>query len=149
MQNKKINSVRAIDSFYESVRKYFNGFSTFVISMIFKNQAVGSLIGSYDTSYAYPNTHYLEINGSKGRILIEDQVRKYSFNKKDNETAVSTQKREQREDSHVSITGRPNIDEISKRNEESARQERRSSYLVAGIIVLLIMAVMLLVYFLS
>jgi predicted dehydrogenase len=64
-----------------------NGFSTFVVSMKFKNKSVGSLVGSYDTSYAYPNTHYLEINGSKGRILIEDQVRKYSFNKKDNETA--------------------------------------------------------------
>jgi len=44
-------------------------------------------LGSYDTSYAYPNTHYLEINGSKGRIIIEDQVKKYTFNKKDNETA--------------------------------------------------------------
>ena len=38
-----------------------NGFSTFVVSMKFKNKSVGSLIGSYDTSYAYPNSHYLEI----------------------------------------------------------------------------------------
>ena len=56
---------------------------------------------------------------------------------------------EQKEDTRPTITGRPNIDEISKRNEEAVRQERRSSYLVAGIIVLLIMAVMLLVYFIS
>ena len=55
--------------------------------MKFKNNAVGSLLGSYDTSYEYPNTHYVEINGSKGRILIEDQVKKYTFNKKNSETA--------------------------------------------------------------
>ena len=64
-----------------------NGYSTFVVSMKFKNNAVGSLLGSYDTSYAYPNTHYIEINGSKGRILIEDQVKKYTYNKKNSEVA--------------------------------------------------------------
>ena len=69
--------------------------------------------------------------------------------KKDNETAVSTQKREQREDSHASITGRPNIDEISKRNEEAEKRERKSFYTVTGIIVLLIIVVILLVYFFS
>ena len=77
--------IKSVHSFMTN--KTNNGFSTFVISMKFKNKSVGSLVGSYDTSYAYPNTHYLEINGSKGRILIEDQVRKYSFNKKDDETA--------------------------------------------------------------
>ena len=77
--------IKSVHSFMTN--KTNNGFSTFVVSMKFKNKSVGSLVGSYDTSYAYPNTHYLEINGSKGRILIEDQVRKYSFNKKDNETA--------------------------------------------------------------
>ena len=64
-----------------------NGFSTFVVSMKFKNNAIGSLLGSYDTSYAYPNSHYVEINGTKGRILIEDQVKKYTFNKKGSEVA--------------------------------------------------------------
>ena len=77
--------IKSVHSFMTD--KTNNGFSTFVVSMKFKNKSVGSLVGSYDTSYAYPNTHYLEINGSKGRVLIEDQVRKYSFNKKDNETA--------------------------------------------------------------
>ena len=55
--------------------------------MKFKNNAIGSLLGSYDTSYAYPNSHYVEINGTKGRILIEDQVKKYTFNKKGSEVA--------------------------------------------------------------
>ena len=69
--------------------------------------------------------------------------------KRDEGTVVSEQKGWQKEDTRPTITGRPNIDEISKRNEEAVRQERRSSYMVAGIIVLLIMTVMLLVYFLS
>ena len=77
--------IKSIHSFMTNKTK--KGFSTFVVSMKFKNNAVGSLLGSYDTSYAYPNTHLVEINGSKGRILIEDQVKKYTFNKKNSETA--------------------------------------------------------------
>ena len=77
--------ISSIHSFMTDKTK--KGFSTFVVSMKFKNNAVGSLLGSYDTSYAYPNTHYVEINGSKGRILIEDQVKKYTFNNKDSENA--------------------------------------------------------------
>ena len=77
--------IKSVHSFMTN--KTNNGFSTFVVSMKFKNKSVGSLIGSYDTSYAYPNSHYLEINGSKGRVLIEDQVKKFTFNKKENETA--------------------------------------------------------------
>ena len=69
--------------------------------------------------------------------------------KRDEGTAVPEQKGWQKEDTRPTITGRPNIDEISKRNEEAVKQERRSFYMVVGIIVLLIMAVMLLVYFLS
>ncbi len=76
--------IKSIHSFMTNKTK--KGFSTFVVSMKFKNNAIGSLLGSYDTSYQYPNSHYVEINGSKGRILIEDQVKKYSFNKKDSET---------------------------------------------------------------
>jgi len=53
----------------------------------FANGAVGSLVGSYDSSYAYPDTHRVEINGNKGRILIEDTVRRYTFNAAGSETA--------------------------------------------------------------
>ena len=77
--------IKSVHSFMTN--KTNNGYSTFVVSMKFKNNAVGSLLGSYDTSYAYPNTHYIEINGSKGRILIEDQVKKYTYNKKNSEVA--------------------------------------------------------------
>ena len=55
----------------------------------------------------------------------------------------------QREIDRASIKGRPNINEISKRNEETEKQERKSFYITTGIIVLLITVVVLLVYFFS
>ena len=65
------------------------------------------------------------------------------------ETKVSMQKERVRENSRISIAGRPNINEISKRNEAIANQERKSFYTVAGIIVLLIIAIIFLLYFFS
>ncbi len=62
------------------------GYRTLVLALHFANGAVGSLVGSYDTSYAYPDTHLVEINGGKGRVLIEDTVRRYSFQAVGNET---------------------------------------------------------------
>ena len=55
------------------------GYSTLVAALHFANGAVGSLVGSYDSSYAYPETHHLELNGTRGRILIQDTVQRYSF----------------------------------------------------------------------
>ena len=55
------------------------GYSTLVATLHFANGAVGSLVGSYDSSYAYPATHWLELNGTSGRILVEDTVRRYTF----------------------------------------------------------------------
>jgi myo-inositol 2-dehydrogenase / D-chiro-inositol 1-dehydrogenase len=57
------------------------GFSTVALALGFGNGAVGSLLGSYDSSYAYPNTHHLEINGTAGRVLVEDTVRRYTFHR--------------------------------------------------------------------
>ena len=59
------------------------------------------------------------------------------------------QKERPRENSHISIAGRPDINEISKRNEAIANQGRKSFYKVAGIIVLLIIAIIFLLYFFS
>ena len=64
-------------------------------------------------------------------------------------TIVLMQKERPRENSRISIAGRPNINEISKRNEAIADQERKSFYKVAGIIVLLIIAIIFLLYFFS
>ena len=62
-------------------------------------------------------------------------------------TIVPMLKERPRENSRISIAGRPDINEISKRNEAIAAQERKSFYKVAGIIVLLIIAIIFLLYF--
>jgi predicted dehydrogenase len=62
-------------------------FTTMALALRFTSGAVGSILGTYDSSYAYPGTHLLEINGTKGRIYIEDTVRRYSFQAAGNETA--------------------------------------------------------------
>ena len=64
-------------------------------------------------------------------------------------TVMPMQKERPRNNSRISIAGRPNINEISKRNEAIANQERKSFYTVAGIIVLLIIAIIFLLYFFS
>ena len=62
-------------------------FQDMAISLRFENGAVGSLIGSYSSSYAYTDTHRVEVNGTQGRVLIEDTVRRYSFQAAGSETA--------------------------------------------------------------
>lgn len=57
------------------------------ISLRFASGAVGSLVGSYSSSYAYAETHRVEVNGTKGRVLIEDTVRRFSFQASGSETA--------------------------------------------------------------
>ncbi|MBV9467902.1 MAG: hypothetical protein JOZ57_01500, partial [Abitibacteriaceae bacterium] len=39
------------------------------------------------SSYAYEDTHRLEINGIEGRLAVEDTVRRYSFQRTGDETA--------------------------------------------------------------
>lgn len=64
-----------------------HGWSTLVVAARFGNGAVGSLVGSYDSSYAYRDAHRVELNGTAGRILIDDTVRRYSFQRAEDETA--------------------------------------------------------------
>jgi myo-inositol 2-dehydrogenase / D-chiro-inositol 1-dehydrogenase len=64
-----------------------HGWSTLAVALAFENGAVGSLIGSYDSSYAYPDTHFVELNGTAGRILIQDTVRRFSLQRAGDETA--------------------------------------------------------------
>lgn len=63
------------------------GYSSLVLALRFANGAVGSLVGSYDSSYAYRPAQVLEINGTHGRVLIEDTVRRYSYQAAGSETA--------------------------------------------------------------
>ena len=63
------------------------GYSTLVLALRFADGAVGTLTGSYDSSYAYGGSHLLEINGTRGRVLIEDTVRRYTLQTAGDETA--------------------------------------------------------------
>lgn len=62
-------------------------YRTLIVALRFANGAVGSLVGSYDSSYAYPGTHALEINGTLGRVVVQDTVHRFEFQRKGSETA--------------------------------------------------------------
>jgi predicted dehydrogenase len=63
------------------------GYRSMSVALTFAGGAVGSLVGTYDSSYAYPNTHYLEVNGTRGRLLVEDTVRRLVLSEAGSETA--------------------------------------------------------------
>ena len=65
---------------------------------------------------------------------------------KDDEIVTSTMKSTQET---TVLTGRPNIDVITARNEEEAKQDRRSSYKIAVIVSLLVAVIIIAIYFLS
>jgi myo-inositol 2-dehydrogenase/D-chiro-inositol 1-dehydrogenase len=60
--------------------------ATVAVALEFEGGAVGSLLGSYDSSYAYPWTQAVEVNGSQGRALIEDTVRRLTVSRVGDET---------------------------------------------------------------
>ncbi|MCU1527616.1 MAG: oxidoreductase domain protein [Frondihabitans sp.] len=60
--------------------------STVAIAVEFQGGAVGTLLGSYDSSYAYPDSQLVEINGTRGRLVIRDTVRELSFSRIGDET---------------------------------------------------------------
>ena len=61
-------------------------YSTLAVALEFASGAVGSLMGSYDSSYAYPDTHLVEVNGTAGRLLIEDTVKRLTVSRAGDET---------------------------------------------------------------
>ena len=61
---------------------------------------------------------------------------------KDDEKVTSTSKRIQE---NYASTGRPNIDNINRRNTEEAKQDRKSSYTIIGIALLLVAAAIIIV----
>lgn len=56
-------------------------YTTLAVALRFASGAVGSLVGSYDSSYAYPDTHLVEVNGTRGRLLIEDTVKRLTVSR--------------------------------------------------------------------
>jgi len=61
-------------------------YNTVVIAAQFASRALGSLVGSYDSSYAYPDTQYIEINGTRGRAVIRDTVQELMLSTAGEET---------------------------------------------------------------
>ncbi|WP_238155137.1 Gfo/Idh/MocA family protein [Kribbella soli] len=61
--------------------KTYGAFSTIALALDFENRAVGTMLGTYDSSYAYPDTQRIEVNGTKGRLVIHDTVRALTFSK--------------------------------------------------------------------
>ena len=59
--------------------KTYGDWSTLAIALRFANGAVGTMLGSYDSSYAYPDSQLVEVNGTKGRLVVRDTVREFSL----------------------------------------------------------------------
>ena len=78
----------------------------------------------------------MEHVGDKASIVEKD----------DKKTVTSTQ---EETDKRSMSTGRPNIDDINKRNAEEKEQDRKSSYTIAGITALLIAVIVIAIYFFS
>ena len=78
---------------------------------------------------------------------MENDSDKDRIVEKDDEKTVTSTKEET--DKRSMSTGRPNIDDITKRNEEEKKQDRKSTYTIAGIVVLLIAVIVIAIYFFS
>jgi predicted dehydrogenase len=55
--------------------------STVALALRFASGAVGTLLGSYDSSYAYPDAHLLEVNGTEGRLTVHDTVARFTLSR--------------------------------------------------------------------
>jgi predicted dehydrogenase len=67
--------------------KTYGDWSTLALALEFENRAVGTMLGSYDSSYAYPDSQLVEINGTEGRLLIHDTVRELSIHRTGDDVA--------------------------------------------------------------
>jgi len=65
----------------------YGDWSTVAIALEFEGGAVGTMLGSYDSSYAYQDSQLVEINGTGGRLVINDTVRELSIQKAGDEVA--------------------------------------------------------------
>jgi predicted dehydrogenase len=59
--------------------KIYGAYSTIAMALEFESGAVGTMLGSYDTSYAYPDSQLVEISGTHGLATIHDTVRKLTL----------------------------------------------------------------------
>ena len=61
--------------------KTYGDWSTLALAVEFANGAVGTMLGSYDSSYAYPDSQLVEVNGTTGRAVIRDTVRELELSR--------------------------------------------------------------------
>jgi len=84
--------VGAIDSVSAQMTdKTYGDWSTVALALGFANRAVGTMLGSYDSSYAYPDSQLIEINGTDGRLVIHDTVQGLSIQRAGDEMAQTWQ----------------------------------------------------------
>lgn len=60
-------------------------YTSVAIALHFAGGAVGTLVGTYDSSYAYPLAQFIEVNGTAGRLLIEDTVKRLTISRSGDE----------------------------------------------------------------
>ncbi|MEO5920650.1 MAG: Gfo/Idh/MocA family oxidoreductase [Pseudolysinimonas sp.] len=65
----------------------YGAWSTIAIALEFASGAVGTMLGSYDSSYAYQDAQRVELNGTAGRAVIHDTVRELTLETAGDETA--------------------------------------------------------------
>jgi predicted dehydrogenase len=65
----------------QMTNKTYGDWSTVALALDFDNRAVGTMLGSYDSSYAYPDSQLIEVNGTLGRLVIHDTVRALSISR--------------------------------------------------------------------
>jgi predicted dehydrogenase len=70
----------------QMTNKTYGAWSTVAIALEFANGAVGTMLGSYDSSYAYQDSQRIEINGTAGRAVIHDTVRSLTLQSAGDET---------------------------------------------------------------
>ena len=66
----------------------YGDWSTVALALGLENRAVATMLGSYDSSYAYPDAHVLEVNGTEGRLLVRDTVRELSVQRAGDEVGL-------------------------------------------------------------
>jgi predicted dehydrogenase len=70
----------------QMTNKTHGPYTSVAIALEFADGAVGSLVGSYDSSYAYPLAQFVEVNGAAGRLLIEDTVKRLTISRSGDES---------------------------------------------------------------
>jgi predicted dehydrogenase len=71
----------------EMTNATYGAWSTIAIALSFESGAVGTMLGSYDSSYAYQDSQRVEVNGVAGRAVIHDTVRELELQIAGDETA--------------------------------------------------------------